>query len=396
VGEWGSRCVVQGDSCIPAPDQVTLDPAKCFRAGCACETGCAWDGVQCGVDPGCPAVPPPGVPTEPSPYPGAEDFPNGAWEPADGLTLRWHEPAELYLQYEIAVRRSPHLSSSCMVPGTGMTERVATTTYDVYLGVEPDPPLLQAAVPTTREDTPGLVTVSGEPHSIEWSTESGGPPLQDARYQVPGLLAAETTYFWRIVVRNQDGAEVSSPVWQFKTAGPTSSGSCPGTPTVVDGEGNSYDTAQIGGQCWMRTPLRLGDLCEGYYTCQADNGNVEKSCQLDEPDCYGHYTWNEVLQYGAGSICPAGWRLPSMADWQMLFDHPDHNRIGPSYAGFITYSNTKAGLSATSYMWTSTQKTSGLEGTAYTAVIAWPSKGLPSEFDSLNKGNRVTAMCLQN
>ncbi len=68
----------------------------------------------------------------------------------------------------------------------------------------------------------------------------GGPLLQEAAFRVAGPLAPATQHFWRIVVRNKDGAEVSSPIWQFGTGGPTEPTTCPGTPSVVDADGYSY------------------------------------------------------------------------------------------------------------------------------------------------------------
>jgi hypothetical protein len=398
VGSWADQCVVQGDICVPALEHGASDPSKCFIGECYCaQAGCAWDGAQCAPDAGCPAVPPPTVPTDPSPYEGCDPCTNSAWQPQDGITLKWDEPAEQYLQYEIEVHRNPHLQDICLSEPDWASERVTGTTYDVYFGTEPDPPLLQAGIPTTEQELPGFVTVKGDPHYIEMSAEVGGPLLQSAEFHVAGPLATETVYFWRVVVRNQAGETASGPIWQFKTIGPSEPTTCPGMPTVSDGEGHSYETAQIGSQCWMKTPLKLGDVCEGYYTCQQDNGNVEKSCQQSGSDCTGHYTWNELMNYsGAGSICPAGWSVPSVSEWQALFSHPDAGRLSPSYGGYIEYSNVSGGAGATAYMWSSTQKTSGLEGTANVAVISHPSKSISPTISSFNKGYRMTAYCLKD
>jgi uncharacterized protein (TIGR02145 family) len=396
VGSWGDDCMVQGDICVPLPEHANMNPAKCFRAECYCETGCAWDGAQCAPDTGCPAVPLPTVPTDPSPYEGCDSCQSSGWQPEDGLKLKWSEPAELYLQYEIEVHRNPLHNQRCFVDPEWLSERIAGTTYDIYFGTEPDPPLLQAAVPTTRQELPGLVKVDGGTHDLEYSAESGGAPMQGAEYQVPGPLALATPYFWRVVVHNKDGETASSPIWQFTSSGPTEPTICPGTPTVVDAEGNSYETAQIGNQCWTKTPLKIGDFCDGAYTCQQDNGNVEKSCQISGPNCTGYYTWNELMRYGAGSLCPAGWHVPTKGDWQVLFNQPDKGRLNPAYGGYIQYSNVSGGEGATAYIWTASQQTSGLEGTAHVAVLTYPAKGIAPALESFNKGFRMTAFCLKN
>ncbi len=68
----------------------------------------------------------------------------------------------------------------------------------------------------------------------------------------------------------------------------------------------------------------------------------------------------------------------------------------PSYGGFINFDNTNGGPGATAYVWTADEQTSGLEGVAYAAIIAWPTKNLPPELGTFNKGNRLTAMCMKN
>ena len=69
--------------------------------------------------------------------------------------------------------------------------------YDVYFGTDPTPPLVASNVTTP-------------PYPFGWSSTSASYPA--------GPFANGITYYWRIVARDTEGAEISSPVWMF-TAG---------------------------------------------------------------------------------------------------------------------------------------------------------------------------------
>ena len=132
---------------------------------------------------------------------------------------------------------------------------------------------------------------------------------------------------------------------------------CFGTPTVTDHEGNVYATVQIGQQCWMRDNLRtttspstgtylVPTVNTGYtYTGkQARWYNNDSATYV--PMNYGLlYNWNAAMDtfntaYGETSVntdvsnevlvgftsnrrgvCPAGWHLPSDAEWFQLTDY---------------------------------------------------------------------------
>ena len=99
---------------------------------------------------------------------------------------------------------------------------------------------------------------------------------------------------------------------------------CPGTPTVDYG-GITYNTVQIGLQCWLKENLNIGILINGTQN-QTNEQYIEKYCYNDlESNCdiYGGlYQWNEAMQYattaGVQGICPAGWHLPTDTEWTDL------------------------------------------------------------------------------
>ncbi|MBT7397187.1 MAG: hypothetical protein HN778_20345, partial [Prolixibacteraceae bacterium] len=113
---------------------------------------------------------------------------------------------------------------------------------------------------------------------------------------------------------------------------------------IFDRDGNSYKTIQIGTQCWMAEnlatttfnntlpiPLVIDNtewvnLTTPAY-CWYDNDKVTYG------DTYGAlYNWYAVNE---GNLCPAGWHVPSDADWCILLQEIDATVICYSDVGFI-------------------------------------------------------------
>ena len=95
--------------------------------------------------------------------------------------------------------------------------------------------------------------------------------------------------------------------------------------TVTDIDANTYDTVAIGAQIWMAENLNVGTKVTG-VTEQTNNATVEKYCYSDlDANCTtdgGLYQWDEAMGYvttaGAQGICPAGWHIPTTAEWYTL------------------------------------------------------------------------------
>ena len=90
-------------------------------------------------------------------------------------------------------------------------------------------------------------------------------------------------------------------------------------------DGKTYNTVLAGTQCWMAQNLNVGTKILG-ATNQTNNSITEKYCyNNDDANCAiygGLYSWDEMMQYGgsesAQGICPAGWHIPSDAEWTTL------------------------------------------------------------------------------
>ena len=99
---------------------------------------------------------------------------------------------------------------------------------------------------------------------------------------------------------------------------------CPGTPTVTY-TGKTYNTVQIGNQCWLQQNLDVGTMIQGSHD-QTNNGIIEKYCYDNDPNncnIYGGlYQWDEAMQYSTTpdtqGICPPGWHIPTLAEFQTL------------------------------------------------------------------------------
>lgn len=97
----------------------------------------------------------------------------------------------------------------------------------------------------------------------------------------------------------------------------------PGEPVYY--KGKIYPTIVIGSQCWMTQNLNVGAFTQG-STETTDNEIVEKYCYSNSQancDIYGGlYTWDEMMDYqtaqGTQGICPIGWHIPTMTDWNAL------------------------------------------------------------------------------
>lgn len=211
---------------------------------------------------------------------------------------------------------------------------------------------------------PDNVTVTAQ--GFEWKATTGGTYTQvnamgeTMAYSLTGLTA-NTSYTYRAFVTTANGTNYGEEVtFTTLSAGGTAvidEKSCPEAQTVTDHEGNVYATVQIGNQCWMRDNLRtttspstgtyLIPASGTYYTYtgkQAFWYNNDSATYA--PMNYGLlYNWNAAVDtfntaYGETSvntsssnavsvtftgprrgICPAGWHLPSDAEWTQLTNY---------------------------------------------------------------------------
>ena len=127
------------------------------------------------------------------------------------------------------------------------------------------------------------------------------------------------------VIQTQDASQTI--LLSFATSqGSADALPCPNTPTVTDYDGNTYNTVQIGNQCWMKENLRTTHYADGM---SIPAGSVNNWSNTD-PYYYNYnssgipltvrgflYNWPAAIN----GICPTNWHLPSNAEWMQLADY---------------------------------------------------------------------------
>lgn len=102
---------------------------------------------------------------------------------------------------------------------------------------------------------------------------------------------------------------------------------CPGTPTVTDIDGNTYNTVQIGNQCWMKENLKTTTYRNGTSIPNVTDanawGNFTTGAYVwhDNDASWKHlygalYNWHTTVD--ANGLCPDGWHVPTNDEWTTL------------------------------------------------------------------------------
>jgi uncharacterized protein (TIGR02145 family) len=170
------------------------------------------------------------------------------------------------------------------------------------------------------------------------------------------ILKPLTQYFWRVRANSIYGSSGwSTPAWNFFTAASGKTGTpCPGIETVLYSN-RTYNTVQIGNQCWLKENLDAGTMIPGNNS-QTNNNIIEKFCyNNDTTNCKifgGLYQWDEAMQYGtSGSnvqgICPAGWHIPDTTEFSALTTTLNNN--GSSLKALSQGSGAGAGTDASGF-----------------------------------------------
>ena len=139
------------------------------------------------------------------------------------------------------------------------------------------------------------------------------------------LLQPNSIYYVRAFATNFIGTAYGNEV-SFITNSSLPTFTC-GTSVVTDIDGNTYETIEIGSQCWMKSNLkvskyRIGDvissnLTNNQWSTSANGAFSFYNNQASNDALYGKlYNWNAVVD--VRGLCPVGWHVPSDIEWTML------------------------------------------------------------------------------
>lgn len=135
-------------------------------------------------------------------------------------------------------------------------------------------------------------------------------------------LSDGTTYYVRAYASNAYGTSYGNEV-SFTT--PVICGMF----TITDYDGNTYNTIQIGNQCWMKENMRATHYSDGTAIAQATVSQYSSSVPYYyNPGLttdYGFlYNWSAMMHgtsssfanpSGVQGVCPMGWHIPSDSEW---------------------------------------------------------------------------------
>ncbi|MCF8225449.1 MAG: PKD domain-containing protein [Bacteroidales bacterium] len=223
---------------------------------------------------------------------------------------------------------------------------------------------------------------TNEPTSWEWDFGDG----ETSSEQNPShIYSASGNYTVSLQVNNQYGSDTETKT-NYITVAESGGGE---TGTLTDIDGNVYETVSIGTQVWMAKNLKVTHYPDGsaipLVTENTAWGNLGDN-NTDDAMCY--YNNNSSSEYGALytyaaalNACPAGWHLPSDAEWIELENFLADN--GYNYDGTTGGGRDKiAKAMATASGWTSSTTTGAVGNSDY------PDKRNASGFSGLPGGYR--------
>lgn len=202
------------------------------------------------------------------------------------------------------------LNGPLPLAATDTAKTVTSTSVSLNGSVNPN------GASTTVTFEYGLTTSYGSTITATQSPASGSVPVNIST-NLTGLTPG-TTYHYRIKALNSGGTSYGADM-SFTTPA-----------TVSDVDGNIYNAVQIGTQVWMKenlkttkfndnTPIVLttvnaswSSLTTASYCWYNNDLGTYKST-------YGAmYNWFSV---NAGNLCPTGWHVPTVNEWDILFTY---------------------------------------------------------------------------
>ena len=194
--------------------------------------------------------------------------------------------------------------------------------------------------------TDGGTTVTAR--GVCWSSSTTNPTLNDSHkaygsgsgafsFDISGL-AANTTYYVKAYATYSEGT-----VYGTMKSFTTSSFTC-GTSTT-DYDGNSYNTVQIGQQCWMAENLKTTHLNNGVSIPLVQDSTSWGNSSSAAYCYYNLSSYGCLYNYYAvdgNQLCPSGWHVPA---YDEVFTELYNSLEGASVGGKMKTTGTTYWLS---------------------------------------------------
>lgn len=223
---------------------------------------------------------------------------------------------------------------------------------------------------------------ANNPDSWSWDFGDGhGSNNQNPvhTYDDPGI------YNISLTVSNEFGSDniiMEQYITVLEGGGGNTGEPCPGTPTVTDIDGNTYETVQIGIQCWMAENISTTHYPNGdMIPHMADSTQWDELLDSNTADAYCFYENYIYSEYGAiytyaaaigdnwerdntdgQGICPDGWHLPDNDEWSVMVEYLIAN--GYNWDGSASGDKTAKSLAYNSG-WTESEETGDVGNNQY-------------------------------
>ncbi len=165
------------------------------------------------------------------------------------------------------------------------------------------------------------------PDSIRFAIDEGSAGKSSRGGFAIGGLVDQTKAFNNYFMVSRDCTFVMntlSAAGNVVVGGDMFTGGTIGTLPVSDADGNVYKTIRIGNQVWMAENLRTTKYSDGTPILSSEFNDMPPlfSPEYDgvpfPPKPWGYLYALQVINYTDKNICPNGWRLPTLMDWQEL------------------------------------------------------------------------------
>ncbi len=226
--------------------------------------------------------------------------------------------------------------------GSGSSKTVTPTSTTTY------------TVTGTSSGCTGTATVSVTVNPLPNVTASASPSTINSGQSSVLSASGASTYSWSHSLGSGSSKTVTPCATTTYTVTGTSTAGCTGTATVsvtstVTYDGVTYNTVQIGDQCWLKENLRTTKYNDGTSITNVTDNATWTSTTSGAYCCYSNDTSN-CTTYGAlynwyavntGKLCPSGWHVPSDAEWDTLVN----------YLGGVNVAGGKLKETGTTHWW---------------------------------------------